>query len=85
MKKQQKTNFITRDIMKSALKDSFIKLSPRTMMKNPVMFVVEVGCVITILLGLFPALTGAEPESYGTQRIFEIGRAPPSPPVSEKR
>src|ERR1700689_3719507 len=30
-----------------AVKDSFVKLNPRTLMKNPVMFVVEVGAVIT--------------------------------------
>jgi potassium-transporting ATPase ATP-binding subunit len=38
-------------IMKRALVDSFVKLNPRTMIKNPVMFVVEVGsCITTILL-----------------------------------
>src|SRR6476660_3869336 len=36
-------------IVKRALVDSFVKLSPRTMMKNPVMFVVEVGSVLTTL------------------------------------
>jgi K+-transporting ATPase ATPase B chain len=30
-----------------AVRDSFIKLHPRTLMKNPVMFVVEVGALIT--------------------------------------
>ncbi len=29
------------------MRDSFIKLNPRTLMKNPVMFVVEIGSVIT--------------------------------------
>ena len=29
------------------MRDSFRKLNPRTLMKNPVMFVVEVGAVIT--------------------------------------
>ncbi len=33
-------------IVKRALVDSFVKLNPRTMMKNPVMFVVEVGSVL---------------------------------------
>src|SRR6476660_8214833 len=36
-------------IVKRALVDSFLKLSPRTMMKNPFMFVVEVGSVLTTL------------------------------------
>ncbi len=34
-------------IVRRALVDAFAKLSPRTMMKNPVMFVVEIGSVIT--------------------------------------
>ena len=34
-------------IISRALGDAFVKLDPRTMMKNPVMFVVEVGSVIT--------------------------------------
>jgi K+-transporting ATPase ATPase B chain len=34
-------------IMKVAIVDSFRKLNPRTMVKNPVMFVVEVGAVLT--------------------------------------
>ena len=36
-------------IVKRAIVDSFIKLSPRRMMGNPVMFVVEVGSVLTTL------------------------------------
>jgi K+-transporting ATPase ATPase B chain len=37
-------------IVRRAVVDSFIKLNPRKMMGNPVMFVVEVGSVITTLL-----------------------------------
>src|ERR1043165_7716336 len=37
-------------IVRGALLDSIIKLSPRTMMRNPVMFVVEVGSAITTVL-----------------------------------
>src|SRR5215469_4013133 len=37
-------------IVRQALLDSIVKLNPRTMMKNPVMFVVEVGSVITTVL-----------------------------------
>jgi K+-transporting ATPase ATPase B chain len=36
-------------IVRRAIGDAFIKLNPRTMMKNPVMFVVEVGSVLTTL------------------------------------
>ena len=36
-------------ILKTAIVDSFRKLHPRTMIKNPVMFVVEVGALLTSL------------------------------------
>jgi len=37
-------------IVKRAVWDSVAKLNPRTMMKNPVMFVVEVGAALTTVL-----------------------------------
>ncbi len=38
---------LTREIFRRALADSFVKLNPKNMMRNPVMFVVEVGSVLT--------------------------------------
>jgi K+-transporting ATPase ATPase B chain len=37
-------------IIRRALKDSLIKLNPRNQVRNPVMFVVEVGSILTTLL-----------------------------------
>ena len=37
-------------IVQRAMWDAFLKLNPRTMMGNPVMFVVEIGSVITTAL-----------------------------------
>src|SRR3954453_17510061 len=37
------------DLLKTALKQSFVMLRPDVQWKNPVMFVVEVGTVLTIL------------------------------------
>ncbi len=45
------------DIVKQAVIDSFKKLSPKQQMKNPVMFVVWVGSMLTTLL-FFQALSG---------------------------
>ena len=39
-------------ITRQAVKDSFIKLNPVTLIRNPVMFVVEVGSVVTTVLFL---------------------------------
>ena len=55
-KKNQK--MMTPGIFRQAVIGSFSKLNPLYMMKNPVMFVVEVGCVITLLLSFFPNLFG---------------------------
>jgi K+-transporting ATPase ATPase B chain len=48
-------------IVKRAVVDSFVKLNPRAMMKNPVMFVVEVGSVLTtiqLIRGLVAPIPG---------------------------
>src|SRR5580704_16438918 len=39
-------------IVRRAIIDSFVKLNPVTLAKNPVMFVVEVGAVLTTILML---------------------------------
>src|ERR1700686_1928046 len=44
------TSFGDRKILRKAIRDSFRKLDPRLMVKNPVMFVVEVGAVITLVV-----------------------------------
>ena len=70
MSKKQNTRFITPDILKGAVKGAFIKLNPRYMMKNPVMFVVEIGFFITLLLSFVPGLFGdANAEQL---RIYDI-------------
>jgi K+-transporting ATPase ATPase B chain len=38
------------EILRHAIVDSFVKLNPRTLMRNPVMFVVGVGSVLTTVL-----------------------------------
>ena len=47
-----------RDIVKRALIDSFIKLDPRVQIRNPVMFVVEIGAVITTVTWLIQVFGG---------------------------
>ena len=58
MSKKQDKKLITPEILRQAIKGSFIKLNPRYMMKNPVMFVDEVGCFVTLILSIFPGLFG---------------------------
>ena len=48
-----------RDIVARALIDSFVKLDPRVQIRNPVMFVVEVGAAITTVTWLIQVFGGA--------------------------
>src|ERR1700675_4443326 len=47
------------DILRRALKDSVMKLNPVTLMKNPVIFVVEVGAVLVLLFLIRDIAIGA--------------------------
>ncbi|NMM65779.1 potassium-transporting ATPase subunit KdpB [Clostridium sp. P21] len=58
MSKERKNKLITKEIMNQAVLDSFIKLNPKYMIKNPVMFIVEIGFVISLFLTLFPNIFG---------------------------
>src|SRR5438105_2124763 len=42
--------FVNPDLMKRALRDSFLRLTPRYQWRNPVMFVVYVGSILTTVL-----------------------------------
>ena len=44
------TKLVEPEIVRRAIGDSFVKLNPRTLMRNPVMFVVGVGSVLTTIL-----------------------------------
>src|SRR5437763_14723864 len=54
-------------ILSRAVTDSFLKLAPRTMVKNPVMFVVEVGAVLTTVQLGWNAFHHAGQISFGLQ------------------
>jgi len=54
-KREKKLSLFDRAILRRALIDAFVKLHPRRMAKNPVMFLVEVGALLTTLL-LFRAV-----------------------------
>lgn len=54
-------------IVRRALLDALAKLNPRTMMRNPVMFVVEVGSVITTLLLIRDVAQGVPNTGFALQ------------------
>ncbi len=64
MSKAKQLSLFDKDILKQATKDSLVKLTPGHMIKNPVMFVVEIGAVLTTFLwirDLVSAPAGAPP------------------------
>ena len=67
MKHQKKQTRVDLRIYRRALIDALIKLNPLWMARNPVMFVVEVGSVLTTILWI-QALCG-----YGEARAGFIG------------
>lgn len=64
MNQNTKTTVTDRKIMLRALKDSFLKLSPRAQSGNPVMFLVYVSAGLTTLLFFF-SLAGIQDASSG--------------------
>ena len=47
------TSLFQAELVIPAIKDSFIKLNPRILCKNPVMFVVAIGSVITTIFTIY--------------------------------
>src|SRR5690349_2663081 len=55
------------EIIKRAIRESFVKLNPRLVAKNPVMFVVEVGAALTTVFVIKDAVTGVGGLLFGIQ------------------
>ncbi len=55
---RKSASLFQRDIVRRALVDSFVKLDPRVQVRNPVMFVVEIGALITTIAWLIQAFGG---------------------------
>ena len=58
MAKQASPSLFQRELVGTALRESFVKLSPKILIKNPVMFTVEIGTLVMVLLTGYIALTG---------------------------
>lgn len=55
--KSQNTSLFQKDQVQEAFRESFVKLDPRKMIHNPVMFTVEIGSIVMLVVTLF-TLTG---------------------------
>jgi len=55
------------EILRRAIKESFVKLDPRKVARNPVMFVVEVGAALTTIFVVKDAIAGVHDTFFGVQ------------------
>jgi potassium-transporting ATPase ATP-binding subunit len=67
-RRRRRSSLLDRNIMVPALTESFTKLDPRWQARNPVMFVVEVGSVITTIIFIAGLFRGA-PDSLFVGQI----------------
>ncbi|EOR42293.1 potassium-transporting ATPase B chain [Staphylococcus aureus subsp. aureus 122051] len=66
MEKMHHVNkYFNQTMVIEALKMSFYKLNPKQLIKNPIMFVVEVGMLLTLILICFPDIFGTSYLSRG--------------------
>jgi len=56
--KDNKSSIFMPELMAEAIKGSFHKLNPVDMARNPVMFVVEIGSVITTIITMYNIIKG---------------------------
>ncbi|MGH2412696.1 MAG: potassium-transporting ATPase subunit KdpB, partial [Microcystaceae cyanobacterium] len=59
-----------RGIYQRAIRESFVKLNPRIVVRNPVMFVVWLGTIVTFLVTLNPNLFGTIQADVNQQRVL---------------
>ena len=58
MKKQINNALFDKQLLKTSFAESFRKLAPRKMIKNPIMFTVEVVTAVMLLMLFYIAVTG---------------------------
>jgi K+-transporting ATPase ATPase B chain len=72
MQQRSRSRTFNRAILVPALAQSVWKLDPRWMVRNPVMFVVEIGAVLTLMLTISPTIFGNAAASRGYNLIVTI-------------
>lgn len=58
MKNHKSTSLFPKELVLESMRQSFVKLNPRTMFRNPVMFVVEVCTVMMLVVVVYTGITG---------------------------
>ena len=55
MKRQNSPSLFQKDLIKESLKQSFVKLAPKLMIKNPIMFTVEISTLFMLIVTIYSA------------------------------
>ncbi|MDP4175788.1 MAG: potassium-transporting ATPase subunit KdpB [Bacteroidota bacterium] len=65
-KRKRYTKLFEAEIVRKAIGESFIKMNPMLMMKNPVMFTVEIGTAVMLVVTVISAFNGSSAQgSFG--------------------
>lgn len=64
------TGLFQRELIVPAIRDSFVKLDPRTLVRNPVMFITGIVAATATLILLRGIATGAEDIGFQAQLVF---------------
>lgn len=72
MNDQNNKSLFQKDLMSEALVKSFVKLNPKTMFLNPVMFTVEIGAFVMLIVSLFTLGGDKSQGSFGYNFLIFI-------------
>ena len=73
MKNNKAASLFPRELVIESLKQSFVKLNPKTMFRNPIMFIVEVVTFVMLFVTIWSAATGDHAQgSFGYNMLVLI-------------
>lgn len=73
MKNNKAASLFPRELVIESLKQSFVKLNPKTMFRNPIMFIVEVVTFVMLFVTIWSAATGDHTQgSFGYNMLVFI-------------
>lgn len=73
MKNNKAASLFPRELVIESLKQSFVKLNPKTMFRNPIMFIVEVVTFVMLFVTIWSAATGDHVQgSFGYNMLVFI-------------
>lgn len=73
MKDNKSASLFPKELVKESLRQSFVKLDPRTMFRNPIMFIVEIATFVMLIVTIWATITGDQAQgSFGYNLLVFI-------------